>query len=244
MPFDYSKSGLPDNEKWKAAAAVCNQWLNENMSMFGPERIASFMEHQPIAAAKLILANCGMYSEESITLVLLGPAKGILLSPTRDEIEANIREQVGEVPEDQKEEAEAEILEVIESHVAAYQNRDAQIRQVFGDRAIELMKYVSGLSAVQFDTDMPLDATRLFLVEGLSTMNDQLIGRARIDKHHQVRWDILKGLEQQFAAVKGQNPALDAIFEAALVKSRDALEALDKAPKREHKNKGPKPPTL
>ncbi|MBI3440860.1 MAG: hypothetical protein HY052_03485 [Proteobacteria bacterium] len=203
MPFDYSTSGLPDNDKWKAAAGTCNEWLNQNMGMFGPERIASFMEHQPIAAAKLIMDKCADWSEESVTLALLGPAKGLLLEPALDQ----------------------------------------QARDTFGDRAVELMKYMAGMDAVKFDQDMPRDATRLFLVEGLSTMNDQLIGRAKIDKHHQVRWNILKGLETNFATVKGQNSGLDPIFEEALVKSRAALEALDAAAKNgPAAKKGPKPP--
>jgi hypothetical protein len=70
-------------------------------------------------------------------------------------------------------------------------------------------------------------------------MNDQLIGRARIDKHHQVRWNILKNLETEFANVKGENPKLDVVFEEALKKSRAALTALDNAPK-----KGPNPPKM
>lgn len=199
MPFEYSKTGLPQNQKWEKAAAACHEWLNKNMGMFGPERIASFMEHQPVAAAKLIITQCPDYTEESITLALLGPAKGQLLE-----------------------------METIAA-------------SVFGGRAVELMKYMDGRSAVQFDQNMPVDAARLFLVEGLSTMNDQLIGRARIDKHHQVRWNILNGLEANFAVVKGQNPGLDSIFAEALVKSRAALEALDNKAKNALP-KSPKPP--
>jgi hypothetical protein len=60
-------------------------------------------------------------------------------------------------------------------------------------------------------------------------MNDQIIGRKRIDKHHQVRWNILKELEAEFKKVKGQNPKLDVIFIEALKKSRKALEDLDMA---------------
>ncbi|MCE9507788.1 MAG: hypothetical protein K8R48_05650 [Alphaproteobacteria bacterium] len=198
MPFDYSKSGLPANPKWEKSLNMCYGWLTRNMSMFGPERIESFMLHQPIAAAKLLIANCSDCSEELITLTLMGPSKG---------------------------------------NVLADQNAMDVSRNLFGERTVELMKYLSGMSAVKFDNGMPADATRLFLVEGLSTMNDQLIGRAKIDKHHQVRWNILKGLEQSFATVKGQNPGLDKIFGEALVKSRAALEALDNPAK-----KGPKPP--
>lgn len=202
MPFNYSKTGLPDNDRWKIAAAACNEWLNKNMSMFGPERIASFMEHQPVAAAKLIMANCPDYSEEAITLALLGPAKGQLL--------------------------ETEVLS----------------RHAFGDRAVELMRYLSGMNAVNFDAGMPQDAVQLFLVEGLSTMNDQLIGRKHIDKHHQVRWNILGDLEKNFAAVKGKNPGLDRIFEDSLVKSRTALQALDDTMNVPDAKKGPRPPKM
>lgn len=205
MPFDYSKSGLPANPKWEKALNMCYGWLTRNMSMFGPERIESFMLHQPIAAAKLIIANCPDYSEESITLALMGPAKGNVIA---DENAADIS------------------------------------AQLFGARTVELTKYLAGMSSANFDQDMPRDATRLFLVEGLSTMNDQLIGRAKIDRHHQVRWNILQGLEADFAAVKGQNPGLDKIFEEALVKSRSALEALDAAAGQSPAaKKGPKPPT-
>jgi hypothetical protein len=198
MPFDYSKSGLPDNVKWKNAAAFCNKWLDQNMSMFGPERIASFMEHQPVAAAKLIIANCPGYSEDSITLALLGPARQIFMQNERG-------------------------LEMAEL--------------IFGSRTVALMKYLDGQAIPNGDTGMPVDANRLFLVEGLSGMNDQIIGRAKIDKHHQVRWNMLNHYESTFAGIKGQNPAIDKIFAEALVKSRAALEALDNAPK-----KGPKPP--
>jgi hypothetical protein len=199
MPFDYSKTGLPDNVKWKNAAAFCNKWLDQNMSMFGPERIASFMEHQPVAAAKLIIANCPDYSEESITLALLGPARQIFLQNERG-------------------------LEMAEL--------------IFGSRTVALMKYMDGRAIPNGDTDMPVDANRLFLVEGLSGMNDQIIGRAKIDKHHQVRWNMLNHYESTFAGIKGENPGLDKIFAGALVKSRTALEALDNAPKKQ----GPKPP--
>src|SRR3989304_1565710 len=83
MPFDYSKSGLPANPKWHNAAGFCKGGLDQNMTMFGPERIESFMLHQPVAAAKLIMDNCPDYSEESITLALLGPAKGLFLENER-----------------------------------------------------------------------------------------------------------------------------------------------------------------
>jgi hypothetical protein len=160
------------------------------MTMFGPERIANFMKNQPVAAAKRIIDNCKDYTEESVTLALLGPAKGLLIQD--------------------------------EQTMGTAHN-------LFGERTVELMKYLAGMSAVKFDPDMPKDATRLFLVEGLSSMNDQLIGRAKIDAHHQVRWNMLENFEKQFATLKGENPGIDELFVEALVKSRDALEALDKA---------------
>ena len=205
MPFDYSKSGLPANPKWHNAAGFCKAWLDQNMTMFGPERIESFMLHQPVAAAKLIMDNCPDYSEESITLALLGPAKGLFLENERGV---------------------------------------AVMGQIFGARTVELLKYMAGTGSAAAAGDLPRDATRLFLVEGLSTMNDQLIGRARIDKHHQVRWNILEGLEKKFAAAKGQNPALDKIFAEALTKSRAALQALDDAAKNPSAKKGPNPPKM
>jgi hypothetical protein len=70
-------------------------------------------------------------------------------------------------------------------------------------------------------------------------MEDQLIGRARIDAHHQTRWKILAGLEEGFAKVKGETPGIDKVFAEALVQSRDALTKLDQAAAAK---KTPKPP--
>lgn len=189
MPFDYSTSGLPDNDRWRVAAAVCNQWLDDNMSMFGPERIANFMRNQPVAAARRIIENCDEWSEESVTLALLGPAKGALV--------AN--------PESEK-----------------------AARHIFGDRAVDLMHAMIEPSKAK-DQDMTRDINRIFIVEGISTMTDQMIGRAKIDRHHETRWNILHDLERTHATIKGQDPALDALFEDAAKKSHDALEALDRA---------------
>lgn len=108
---------------------------------------------------------------------------------------------------------------------------------IFGERTLALMKYTNGIAIPNGDAGMPIDANRLFLVQGLSSMNDQLIGRARIDKHHQVRWNMLKNFEAGYADIKGENPGLDPIFEDALKRSRAALEALDAK-----KPQGPKPP--
>ncbi len=187
MSFDYAASGLPDNKQWKAATVLCNEWLNRNMSMFGPERIARFMLNQPVTAAKLIMENCPDWSEESVTLALLGPAKESLLAGV------------------------------------------AAANDIFSTRTTALLAAMAGKGVA--DAAMERDMTRLFLVEGLSTMNDQLIGRKQIDKHHQVRWNILHELEKNFSDVKGKNPALDVIFAQALKDSRAALQALDAAVK-------------
>ncbi len=200
MPFEYATSGLPANDRWQIATEICNQWLNQNMSMFGPERIASFMHNQPVAAAKRIIENCGDYSEESVTLALLGPAKSTLV--------AN--------PETEK-----------------------AARNIFGDRAVDLLHAMA--EPAKGDAEMTRDATRIFIVEGVSTMSDQMIGRAKIDRFHETRWNILNDLERNFATVKGENPGLDAIFEDAAKKSHDALSALDKAAKLAGKT-GFKPP--
>lgn len=111
-------------------------------------------------------------------------------------------------------------------------------RKLLGNGAVDLLEFMGGKPSN--DPLMHRDAVRLFLVEGMSTMNDQLIDRKRIDAHHKVRWNILNDLEKHFAAYKGQNPALDRMFAEDLVKSRAALEALDLAPAQ--KNSGPKGP--
>lgn len=188
MPFEYATAGLPENPRWQIATDICNRWLNQNMSMFGPERIANFMHNQPVAAAKRILDNCADASEESVTLALLGPAKGTLV-------------------------ANAETERVS--------------RHIFGDRAVDLLIAMSEPAGA--DAEMIRDMNRIFIVEGISTMNDQMVGRAKIDRFHETRWNILNDLERTFGTVKGQDPALDAIFEDTAKKSRDALTALDRA---------------
>jgi hypothetical protein len=190
MPFDYSTSGLPENDRWKVAADICNQWLNENMSMFGPERINNFMHNQPIAAGKRIMDNTQDWSEESVTVTLLGPAKGALIANPQAEKVA---------------------------------------RHIFGDRAVDLVRTLLEDPTAATDANMTRDANRIFIVEGVSTMTDQMIGRAKIDRHHETRWQILNDLERTHKTIKGQDPALDTVFEEAAKKSHDALEALDKA---------------
>lgn len=189
--FDYSQTGLPSNPHWMLAVDLCHQWLGKNMTMFGAERHIAFMHNQPVGAAKRVFDNCDDFSQESITVLLLGPAKG----------------------------------DLIESEGA-----ERMARHLFGDRVVEL---VHALHAPELqkkaDTAMLRDIGRIVLAEGISTMNDQLIGRQRIDRHHQVRWDILRHLEDQGQRIAGADPKLDALFADALVQSRAALEALDAA---------------
>lgn len=189
MAFDYSKSGLPANDTWELCTKMCNRWLDDNMKMFGPDRIANFMNDQPVTAAKNLLTHCTDATPESIMLVLLGPAKSSLLAG-----------------------GEMEVL----------------MRHTFGDRTVDLMRTLVDRKHAT-DAAMLRDADRIFVVEGLSTMTDQMIGRQRIDGFHQKRWDILRNLEAGFADIKGQDPALDAVFEDAVKKSRDTLEGLDRA---------------
>jgi len=202
MAFDYSKSGLPANDTWELAAKMCNRWLDTRMKMFGPDRIANFMNDQPVTAAKNLLTHCPDVSPESVTVALLGPAKDALLSG-----------------------AEMEVL----------------VRHTFGDRAVDLVRTLVD-PANATDAAMKRDAERLFLVEGLSTMTDQMIGRQRIDQHHQDRWDILQGFEARFGDIKGKDPGLDSLFEEALRESRKTLAGLDRAAAAAKKQ--PKPPGM
>lgn len=189
MPFDYSATGLPENTRWEIAADRCHAWLTENMAMFGPDRILNFMKNQPVTAALRLRDCCDDWSEELVTVALLGPAKGTL---AQDE---------------------------------------AGSRGLFGDRAVELAKTLTS-ETPPCDARLKRDAGRLFLVEALSGMHDQIIDRKKIDAHHQVRWNMLQNYESGFAALKGENPKLDVIFEDSLKKSRAALEALDAEKKR------------
>lgn len=199
MGFDYSASGLPENPKWKKAAEICEAWLNRNMSMFGPERITNFMHNQPVAAAKRLIENCDDCSEESVTLALLGPAKGIVA-------------------------------------------QNPEWGDFFGPRAVALLTTMAE-GAVAPDANMTRDANRLFMVEAVSSMTDQMIGRKKIDAHHETRWRMLNQFEREFAAIKGQDPKLDAIFEEAAKKSHVALEALDREV-RAKKPHRPRPPGM
>lgn len=202
MPFDYKQSGLPANDTWELATKMCNRWLNTYMTMFSPERIANFMNDQPVTAAKNLLAHCADASPESVIVALLGPAKGALM-------------------------AEAEL--------------DTLMRHTFGDRAVDLVRTLAD-PANATDAAMKRDAERIFMVEGLSTMTDQMIGRQKIDGFHQKRWNILRNLESGFEDVRGKDPALDALFIDALKKSRETLEALDNAASAG--KKPPKPPGM
>lgn len=202
MSFDYKQSGLPANDTWELATKMCNRWLNTYMTMFSPERIANFMNDQPVTAAKNLLTHCADASPESVIVALLGPAKGALM-------------------------AEAEL--------------DTLMRHTFGDRAVDLVRTLAD-PANATDAAMKRDAERIFIVEGLSTMTDQMIGRQKIDGFHQKRWNILRSLESGFEDVRGKDPALDALFNDALKKSRETLEALDNAASAG--KKPPKPPGM
>ena len=103
--------------------------------------------------------------------------------------------------------------------------KESVTEAVFSDKAKALFEAVE-VKRVD-DKTQERDMVRLFMVEGLSTMNDQLIGRTRTDQHHQTRWKILGDLENGFTEMKGRNPALDKIFEKALMESHAALQALD-----------------
>lgn len=115
-------------------------------------------------------------------------------------------------------------------------------RHLFDGRVVELIKVLENPQLqASADENMRRDAGRVVLAEGISTMNDQLIGRKRIDAHHHVRWKILAHLEEQGKILAGVDPRLDEQFADALKQSRAALEALDAAATR---NAGipPKPP--
>lgn len=201
MSFDYSTTGLPEKKEWKLASGLCLAWLNQNMGQFGDDGIDRFMHHQPVTAAKRIMEHCDSWTDESVTVALLGPAKGIVV-------------------------ANAEI--------------EAMARRDFGDRTVDLVKAVGGMSA-PVDEAMARDVNRLYMVEAMSGMGDQLIGRARIDKHHQVRWNMVREFEANFSGMKGENPRLDPLFEDSLQKSRASLEKLDRdaAAKKNNKPNAP-----
>lgn len=100
---------------------------------------------------------------------------------------------------------------------------------VFGRRAMDLFH---ALNTGETRTPSILaDMNRVNLAEGISGMNDQIIGRARIDRHHAVRWNMLRSYESLHADTKGQNPALDTAFADCLIRARASLEALDAAAK-------------
>ena len=154
--FDYAATGLPDNTRYHSAANLCHRWLLAHMgNMFNPKQILSFMNNQPITAAKNLLEKTENPSEESLIVALLGPAKGDIIAIGGTE------------------------------HSPQRQAVEKEMRGIFGDRCIDLIHTLAGKPAT--DQRMLRDAKRIFLVEGLSTMNDQLIGRKRIDPHHQVR---------------------------------------------------------
>lgn len=118
---------------------------------------------------------------------------------------------------------------------------EAMARRDFGDRAVDLVKAIGGMAESKDDA-MIRDINRIYMVESLSGMGDQLVGRGRIDKHHQVRWNMLREFESNFEQLKGESPKLDVIFEDSLKKSRAALENLDRDAAAK-KNK-PNPPSM
>lgn len=189
--FDYSQTGLPSNPQWMLATDLCHQWLGAHMPMFSPERHLAFLSNQPIAAAKRVFDNCDQFTPESITVLLLGPAKD----------------------------------DLIETAGAA-----RLARRMFGDGVVDLIQALRDPALQQSADPMLLrDIGRIILAEGISTMKDQLIGRQRIDRHHAVRWDILRHLEDQGRRIVGADPALDVLFADALIQARQSLEALDAA---------------
>ena len=187
MTLDDVMATLPDCPAWRSAAAACHQWLTENMGFFGPERILRFMQHQPVRAARDILEKCDNPTDESVTVVLLGPAKG-------DVLENQQTEEAG----------------------AGF----------YGARAVALIRALRDGYA-KAPSHLQLDVARIYMVEALSDMYDQIIGRAKIDAHHDVRWNMLREFEDEFGVLKGLNPGLDTIFADALAQSRQSLEALD-----------------
>ena len=127
---------------------------------------------------------------------------------------------------------------------------EAQSRKAWGDDVVDFLQYLSGDKQAA-NENFKEDEVKLFLVEGLSTMHDQLLDRDKVDLHHEIRWEFVKHFEQRFAEVKGQNPGLDALFEKDLIQSRKILEGLDqkfpdkvemfkKIRKNMEKKKGPK----
>lgn len=114
-------------------------------------------------------------------------------------------------------------------------------RHLFGDRVVDLVLALQNPALQQqADAQMMRDIGRIVLAEGISTMNDQLIGRKRIDAHHNVRWNILRHLEEQATLIGGADPKLDELFADALKQSRTALEALDAGAAK----KPPAPPSV
>ena len=121
-------------------------------------------------------------------------------------------------------------------------------RHLFGDRVVDLIQALHDPAAqAKADPVMLRDIGRIVLAEGISTMNDQLIGRDAIelksraafagnpdrmrmlDHQHQVRWSLLTHLEEQAALLRGVDPKLDDLVRDAARHGRSALETIDKA---------------
>ncbi len=120
---------------------------------------------------------------------------------------------------------------------------ETMARRDFGDRAVDLIKAYGGMEAPK-DEVMQKDLHRLYMVESLSAMGDQIVGRARIDKHHDIRWNMLKEFEGNFEQMKGESPKLDVIFEDSLKKSRESLEKLDRDAAAKKQGPKPNPPKM
>ena len=115
---------------------------------------------------------------------------------------------------------------------------ESRSRSLFGDRTIDLLKRLYDANQPS-GQQMDRDVARIILAEGVSGMNDQLIGRKRRDMHHPVRWNMLLQLEAQAKALAGPDPKLDKIVSESLAQARASLEALDAAAAAK---KAPKPP--
>jgi hypothetical protein len=115
-----------------------------------------------------------------------------------------------------------------------------KIPGLYSDRAASMLKTMTGQQPPQ-DPGIARDLIRIKMNEDLSGMNDQIIGRQNIDAHHAVRWQMLESFEAFHKQVKGMNPTLDPIYEDALKKSRQSLEALGPASLTPPAKKGPRP---
>jgi hypothetical protein len=172
-----------------------------------------------------------------VTVVLLGPAKSNIIAPARAQIEQGLKQYIAQT----KQQVTPEQFEnAVDIELAHAQEQEKRARQFFGDRVIDLIRHLHGDKPT--DANMERDATRVAMVEALSGMGDQIIDRQKIDRMHNIRWNMLKSYEALYKDAKGQNPKLDTLFEDSLKKSRDSLEKLDRAAA--EKKHSPKPPGM